>query len=66
MPALDHVTRVDLGQSVRRRGASAAERTGCIVGVLLVPPYSVLVRWRDAEATFEALENLISIEVTLF
>ena len=52
--------RFDLGQWVRLATAPA-DKTGYVVGVLLVPPYSALVRWGGAESTFEPLENLVAI-----
>ena len=48
-----------------RLAIAPVDKTGRVVGVLLIPPYSALVRWGTAEATFEAIENLIAIEATL-
>jgi glucose-6-phosphate dehydrogenase assembly protein OpcA len=65
MLELEHGISFDLGQWVRLASAPA-DKIGYVVGVLLIPPYSTLVRWGGAEATFEALENLVAIEPTLF
>jgi len=65
MLELAHGIRFDLGQWVRLATAPA-DKTGYVVGVLLIPPYSAVVRWGGAEATFEAPENLVAIEPTLF
>jgi len=65
MLELAHGIRFDLGQWVRLATAPA-DKTGYVVGVLLIPPYSALVRWGGGEATFEAPENLVAIEPTLF
>ena len=43
-----------------------ADKTGYVVGVLLIPPYSALVRWGGSEVTFEAPENLVALEPALF
>ena len=48
---LEHGISFDLGQWVRLATAPA-DRPGYVVGVLLIPPYSALVRWGGAEATF--------------
>jgi len=65
MLELAHGISFDLGQWVRLATASA-DKPGYVVGVLLIPPYSAVVRWGGAEATFEAPENLVAIEPTLF
>jgi len=65
MLEFEHGISFDLGQWVRLATAPA-DKTGYVVGVLLIPPYSALVRWGGAEATFEAPENLVAIEPTLF
>jgi hypothetical protein len=47
-----------LGQPVQLR-TGPAEKLGYIVAVMLTEPYDALVRWRNAEPTFEPLDNLI-------
>jgi len=62
---LEHGFRFDLGQRVRLATAPA-DKAGYVVGVLLIPPYSALVRWGGAEVTFEAPETLVALEPALF
>jgi hypothetical protein len=47
-----------LGQAVHLR-TDPSERLGFIVAVMMTHPYEALVRWRDAEPTFEALDSLV-------
>jgi hypothetical protein len=42
-----------------RLATKPAQRPGYVVAVMLAPPYEALVRWTDAEATFEALDDLV-------
>jgi len=50
--------KVALGQPVHLR-TDSSEKLGFIVAVMLSDPYEALVRWRGAEPTFEALDNLV-------
>jgi hypothetical protein len=51
---------VNLGQPVRL-ATDPSGRPGHVVAVMLTPPHEALVRWRGAEATFEALDDLIEL-----
>ena len=51
---------VGLGQPVRLVTDPSA-RAGRVVAVMLTAPYLALVRWRGAEATFEALDDLVEV-----
>jgi hypothetical protein len=55
-PQLD----VGLGQPVRLV-TDPSKRAGRVVAVMLTAPYLALVRWRGAEATFEALDDLVEV-----
>ena len=55
-PRLD----VGLGQPVRLL-SDPSQRAGHVVAVMLTAPYLALVRWRGAEATFEALDDLVEV-----
>lgn len=48
----------DLGQPVRV-ASDPSGRVGRLVAVMLEAPYRGLVRWRNAEPTLEALEDLV-------
>jgi hypothetical protein len=50
----------ELGQAVRHV-ADPEQRTGYVVAIMLVPPYSALVRWRGSEPTFEGLDDLVEV-----
>jgi hypothetical protein len=52
------VVDLELGQPVNLR-TEPGGRIGYIVGIMLVPPHEALVRWRDAEVTFETLDDLV-------
>jgi|RhiMethySRZTD1v2_1073278.scaffolds.fasta_scaffold1858823_2 hypothetical protein len=60
MSELDVRDAPELGQAVRHV-ADPAQRTGYIVAIMLVPPYSALVRWRGTEPTFEGLDDLVEV-----
>jgi len=47
-----------LGQPVYLR-SDPSQQLGYIVAVMTKGPYEALVRWTDAEPTFEALDDLI-------
>ncbi len=49
---------VALGQPVYLR-SDPSQQLGYIVAVMAKGPYEALVRWTDAEPTFEALDDLI-------
>lgn len=49
-----------LGQLVRL-AARPSQRPGYVVAVMVAEPYEALVRWTDAEPTFEALDGLIDV-----
>jgi hypothetical protein len=49
---------IDLGQMVR---LASGERTGRVAGLIFVPRFAAVVRWRDAEVTFEAPDDLVPI-----
>ena len=51
---------VGLGQAVRL-ATDPSERPGYVVAVMLPAPYLALVRWLGAEATFEALDDLVEV-----
>jgi hypothetical protein len=57
---LDRRRGLNLGQPVRLATDPSA-RPGYVVAVMLTPPYEALVRWRGAEPTFQALDDLIEI-----
>jgi hypothetical protein len=50
----------DLGQSVRRR-TDLAGPVGVVIGLVFIPTAAALVRWTDAGATFEALDDLVEL-----
>ena len=56
----DENTRVNgaAGQPVYLR-TDPSQHLGFIVAVMTKRPYEALVRWTDAEPTFEALDDLI-------
>ena len=56
----DHDFRSDvaLGQPVYLR-TDPSRQLGYIVAVMTKGPYEALVRWTDAEPTFESLDDLI-------
>jgi hypothetical protein len=58
----DSHLRLDLGldQPVRLV-TDPSERAGHVVAVMLTAPYLALVRWRGAEATYEALDDLVEV-----
>jgi hypothetical protein len=49
---------ITLGQPVYLR-TDPSQQLGFIVAVMTKGPYEALVRWTDAEPTFEALDDLI-------
>ena len=49
---------ITLGQPVYLR-TDPSQHLGFIVAVMTKRPYEALVRWTDAEPTFEALDDLI-------
>jgi hypothetical protein len=51
---------VGLGQAVRL-ATDPSERAGEVVAIVLTAPCRALVRWRGAEATFEALDDLVEV-----
>jgi hypothetical protein len=51
---------IDLGQAVQRR-VDPAGQLGHVVGVVLVPRPTALVRWANDTATFEPLEDLVGV-----
>ncbi len=56
----DSRANVALGQPVHLR-SDPSQRLGHIVAVMTKGPYQALVRWTDAEPTFEALDDLIEV-----
>jgi hypothetical protein len=54
---------VILGQLVQLRG-DGVPRLGRIVGVMVTDRCEALVRWGDAEASFEILEDLVEATST--
>jgi hypothetical protein len=58
MSDTDRRLTLGLGQPVRL-AANPSRRPGYVVAVMLTAPYEALVRWTDAEATFEALDDLV-------
>ena len=54
----DQDFRAKTGQPVYLR-TDPAQQLGYIVAVMTKGPYQALVRWTDAEPTFEALDDLI-------
>ena len=54
----DFRANVALGQPVFLR-TDPSQQLGYIVAVMTKGPYEALVRWTDAEPTFEALDDLI-------
>jgi hypothetical protein len=60
MSDTDRRLTLGLGQSVRL-AANPSRRPGYVVAVMLTAPYEALVRGTDAEATFEALDDLVEV-----
>jgi len=60
MSDTDRVATLALGQPVRL-ATKPSQRPGYVVAVMLAAPYEALVRWTDAEATFEALDDLVEV-----
>ena len=58
MSERDSWENVTLGQPVYLR-TDTSHQLGFIVAVMTKGPYEALVRWTDAEPTFEALDDLI-------
>jgi hypothetical protein len=56
---------LQLGQHVRRETDPGSARDGLVVGLVFIPVEEALVRWSNADETFEPVEGLVtSVETT--
>jgi hypothetical protein len=53
--------RLQLGQHVRRETDPGGSQEGLVVGLVFTPMEEALVRWPNADGTFEPVELLVSL-----
>jgi hypothetical protein len=51
---------LQLGQHVRRESDTGSAREGVVVGLVFIPAEEALVRWSNADETFEPVEGLVT------